>query len=494
MRLRQGVEADFGVTNSLGIRADFESGPLNLEEMYNVFPFDNTITTMFLSGDETQEMFDFVAARSAERGCRTQAQVVGHLLRHGLRHRRSRLQRAPARRGCRTARAPRTSTSATAAACADGTFNGTDVQAARSVRRVSRRGQRLHRAAAARASRCSSATPPSSTPASRCATRWSTTSARCPTAADPSMYTNIIGVTCKDAQGETFDCTTTCCCPIDSDTCAAVRRVPRLGWHAPLRRVRDGTACDCTDAVLRTTTVGQRRCSPPATVPRRCRLHPRRSPVAGVVRLPRRPASTHRAGARRPHPGRSASAALHGDCCAVAWRSRSPAAAPSPTADGLELALDLLSRRHGSAAGAGRRQQATFNVPALDDQRQRRRRATSTSTCSSRSAASRPAPTPPAAPTTAARDPIETVHLTARRGDEPARCTLPQAFGVDLALDRRAELARHRRVADHLLPQPAHRRRADAARSDGGQRHLLLAVQRQVHHHRSRRRRAGSWW
>ncbi|MCA1664586.1 MAG: 5'-nucleotidase C-terminal domain-containing protein [Myxococcales bacterium] len=77
MRIRQGVEADYGVTNSLGIRADFESGPLNLEEMYNVFPFDNTITTMELSGDETQQMLDFIAARSAERGCRTQAQVSG---------------------------------------------------------------------------------------------------------------------------------------------------------------------------------------------------------------------------------------------------------------------------------------------------------------------------------------------------------------------------------------------------------------------------------
>jgi 5'-nucleotidase / UDP-sugar diphosphatase len=77
MRIRHGVEADYAVTNSLGIRADFESGPLNLEEMYNVFPFDNTITTMELSGDETQQMLDFVAARSSERGCRTQAQVSG---------------------------------------------------------------------------------------------------------------------------------------------------------------------------------------------------------------------------------------------------------------------------------------------------------------------------------------------------------------------------------------------------------------------------------
>ena len=77
MRLRRRVEADFSLTNSLGIRADFESGPLTLEQLYNVFPFDNTITTQFLSGDEVLQMLDFVAARSSERGCRTQVQVAG---------------------------------------------------------------------------------------------------------------------------------------------------------------------------------------------------------------------------------------------------------------------------------------------------------------------------------------------------------------------------------------------------------------------------------
>jgi 5'-nucleotidase len=77
MRFRQGVEADFAVTNSLGIRADFEVGPLNTEEMYNVFPFDNTIATVFLSGSEVQEMLDFVARKTASRGCRTQSQNSG---------------------------------------------------------------------------------------------------------------------------------------------------------------------------------------------------------------------------------------------------------------------------------------------------------------------------------------------------------------------------------------------------------------------------------
>jgi 5'-nucleotidase len=77
MQLRTGVEADFALTNSLGIRADFEAGPLTVEQMFNVFPFENSITVMFLSGSEIQEMLDFVARRSAGRGCRTQAQVAG---------------------------------------------------------------------------------------------------------------------------------------------------------------------------------------------------------------------------------------------------------------------------------------------------------------------------------------------------------------------------------------------------------------------------------
>lgn len=77
MQTRAGVEAEFALTNSLGIRADFERGPLTVEQMFNVFPFENTITVMYLSGSEVQEMLDFVSRKSAERGCRTQAQVAG---------------------------------------------------------------------------------------------------------------------------------------------------------------------------------------------------------------------------------------------------------------------------------------------------------------------------------------------------------------------------------------------------------------------------------
>ncbi len=77
MRLRKRVEAEFAITNSLGIRTDFEQGLINIEDLFNVFPFENTVTIMYLSGAEVQETLDYVASRSAGRGCKTQAQVSG---------------------------------------------------------------------------------------------------------------------------------------------------------------------------------------------------------------------------------------------------------------------------------------------------------------------------------------------------------------------------------------------------------------------------------
>ena len=77
MWLRLGVQTDFSLTNTAGIRADLVPGPVTTEQMYNIFPFDNTITKMQLSGVEVQDLFDFVARRSAGRGCVSQAQVAG---------------------------------------------------------------------------------------------------------------------------------------------------------------------------------------------------------------------------------------------------------------------------------------------------------------------------------------------------------------------------------------------------------------------------------
>ena len=77
MQLRQSVQTDFGVTNSLGIRTDVPAGPITTEVLFNVLPFENTITKMILSGGEVSELFDYVAQRSASRGCQAQAQISG---------------------------------------------------------------------------------------------------------------------------------------------------------------------------------------------------------------------------------------------------------------------------------------------------------------------------------------------------------------------------------------------------------------------------------
>lgn len=77
MRRRNRIEAQFSMTNSLGIRTNMEAGVVTVEQMFNIFPFENSLTTMFLSGVEVQELFDYVTERSAERGCQTQAQISG---------------------------------------------------------------------------------------------------------------------------------------------------------------------------------------------------------------------------------------------------------------------------------------------------------------------------------------------------------------------------------------------------------------------------------
>ncbi|MFP2925366.1 bifunctional metallophosphatase/5'-nucleotidase [Pyxidicoccus sp. 3LG] len=77
MRKRRRVEAEMALTNSLGIRDNLYAGVISQESMFNVFPFENTINIMYLSGKEMQEMFNFVAERSSERGCVSQAQISG---------------------------------------------------------------------------------------------------------------------------------------------------------------------------------------------------------------------------------------------------------------------------------------------------------------------------------------------------------------------------------------------------------------------------------
>ncbi|RLB51078.1 MAG: hypothetical protein DRI90_23225, partial [Deltaproteobacteria bacterium] len=77
MWLRLGVQTDFALTNTTGIRASIVPGSFDVEQMYNIFPFDNSISKMQLSGLEVQELFDYVARRSAGRGCTSQVQIAG---------------------------------------------------------------------------------------------------------------------------------------------------------------------------------------------------------------------------------------------------------------------------------------------------------------------------------------------------------------------------------------------------------------------------------
>jgi 5'-nucleotidase len=206
MQLRKGVEADYAVTNSLGIRADFESGPLNLEEMYNVFPFDNTITTMELSGDETQQMFDFVAARSAERGCRTQAQVSGIYMD---------LICATDDKDCNARLGP-------GQACAkniyigdhcrmpDGTFNNTPCKPINPYGEYRVAVNDYIAAGGSGFSVLKRNTTKFNTGISlrdALVDYIRTLPNRC---TDPSQFTNVVGVNCKDKQNETYDCTAQC--------------------------------------------------------------------------------------------------------------------------------------------------------------------------------------------------------------------------------------------------------------------------------------------
>jgi 5'-nucleotidase len=77
MQTRVGIQTAFALTNTTGVRADLVPGPVTIEQMFNIFPFDNTITKMQLSGLEVQELLDYSASRSAGRGCFSQIQIAG---------------------------------------------------------------------------------------------------------------------------------------------------------------------------------------------------------------------------------------------------------------------------------------------------------------------------------------------------------------------------------------------------------------------------------
>ncbi len=77
MWLQLGVQTDFALTNSTGIRTDLNPGPISITDVFNIFPFDNTTTKMELSGTEVRELFDFVARGTSARSCVSTAQIAG---------------------------------------------------------------------------------------------------------------------------------------------------------------------------------------------------------------------------------------------------------------------------------------------------------------------------------------------------------------------------------------------------------------------------------
>ena len=75
--IRKHARADIGLMNSLGVRSDIFTGPITMDDLFNVFPFNNTITTIYLSGNDIQDLLDYTTRRSAGRGCATQVQLSG---------------------------------------------------------------------------------------------------------------------------------------------------------------------------------------------------------------------------------------------------------------------------------------------------------------------------------------------------------------------------------------------------------------------------------
>ncbi len=78
--IRKYARVDIAFTNTLGIRANMYPGPITLDDLFNIFPFENTITLMYMSGNDLRDLLDYNTQRSSGRGCVSQLQIAG--LRH----------------------------------------------------------------------------------------------------------------------------------------------------------------------------------------------------------------------------------------------------------------------------------------------------------------------------------------------------------------------------------------------------------------------------
>jgi 2',3'-cyclic-nucleotide 2'-phosphodiesterase/3'-nucleotidase len=56
--MRDAVHADVAFTNSGGIRAELDAGPITVGEIFRILPFDNTIVTMYLTGEQVRKVLE----------------------------------------------------------------------------------------------------------------------------------------------------------------------------------------------------------------------------------------------------------------------------------------------------------------------------------------------------------------------------------------------------------------------------------------------------
>lgn len=65
-RSHSSVEPDIAITNKGGLRSEIAAGAVTFGDIYNVFPFDNTLALLTLDGGQLMQLFSEIAAAGGE--------------------------------------------------------------------------------------------------------------------------------------------------------------------------------------------------------------------------------------------------------------------------------------------------------------------------------------------------------------------------------------------------------------------------------------------
>ncbi|MBQ2786337.1 MAG: 5'-nucleotidase C-terminal domain-containing protein [Bacteroidaceae bacterium] len=65
-RRHSSQKIDIAVTNKGGLRNDIHKGNITFGDIYNVFPFENTLTLLTLNGEQLRQLFSEIAAEGGE--------------------------------------------------------------------------------------------------------------------------------------------------------------------------------------------------------------------------------------------------------------------------------------------------------------------------------------------------------------------------------------------------------------------------------------------